>query len=629
MIDIDLDFPLPAPWVDASFQTSYMGEINFLVGPNGSGKSQFARSLHNRLVQLQMHPRLLGTDRLAGMEQIDAFTSFRHNPFSDGFAKGEFQYIKEAGELGAGIDSIVLLGERMDLLIQVEATLSHLFNREVILEWDSGRLVPKARRRGDNAIYRLDREECHGIKELLVLLTHLYDNQNQVLIVDEPELNLHPQYQAFFLQEARKVAGDPTTGGNKKALFLVTHSPFVLDLRSVEDMGSIISFDLEYSVPRQVHGLDISCSGSFVRRLNAHHKQLFFSDNPVFVEGIHDAWIVQGMMESLGVSISGAGSCVIDANGVEDANQYFKLCQGLGKNPHFLYDLDALFIGTLNRCINDDESIQSFLINAGLGNDFGKYYGALAHKITVLVDKLLLGSFTPKLTGLKSFFESLGSRSQWQKEQHAEARVALITAISRYRDEIIALTSQVEVNDIEAHLSKILAALQEKNIHVLPGGSLERYLPLFDGAEFDPTPEQKRDAVLAELDAMTNITSEGELASRYTDLYNAVRNFPSKSSVNLDLVLSRRLATYIHNLQQTVVDYPDWNLHQVQERMKVSLSEYTEVFSIQNFERPLGNKFQATIVVADLLNQGPKSVIVTDQTNAGMGGFEIKSAALE
>ena len=206
MIDIDLDFPLPVPWVDASFQTSYMGEINFLVGPNGSGKSQFARSLHNRLVQLQMHPRLLGTDRLAGMEQIDAFTSFRHNPFSDGFAKGEFQYIKEAGELGAGIDSIVLLGERMDLLIQVEATLSHLFNREVILEWDSGRLVPKARRRGDNAIYRLDREECHGIKELLVLLTNLYDNQNQVLIVDEPELNLHPQYQAFFLQEARKVS---------------------------------------------------------------------------------------------------------------------------------------------------------------------------------------------------------------------------------------------------------------------------------------------------------------------------------------------------------------------------------------------------------------------------------------
>ena len=34
--------------------------------------------------------------------------------------------------------------------------------------------------------------------------------------------------------------------------------------------------------------------------MNAHHKQLFFSDSPVFVEGIFDAWIVQGLMESSG-----------------------------------------------------------------------------------------------------------------------------------------------------------------------------------------------------------------------------------------------------------------------------------------------------------------------------------------
>lgn len=115
----------------------------------------------------------------------------------------------------------MLLAERMDLRIQVEATISHLFDREVILdEWDSGRLIPQARRRGGDTRYRLDREECHGIKELLVLLTHLYSDEHQCLIVDEPELNLHPQYQSFFMQEARKLAGNPSTGVNKKVLFL-------------------------------------------------------------------------------------------------------------------------------------------------------------------------------------------------------------------------------------------------------------------------------------------------------------------------------------------------------------------------------------------------------------------------
>ena len=257
MINIDLSFQLPPPWDAASFQTSNIGEINFLVGPNGSGKSQFAQTLHDELQRQGLRPRLLGTDRLTGMERTHAFASIVHDPFSEGLDKNVFRYLKEAGALGAGIDAIVLLGERMDLLIQVEGTLSHLFDREIILDWDSGRLVPKARRRGDNALYRLDREECHGIKELLVLLTHLYDDRTPILIIDEPELNLHPQYQAFFLEEVRKVAGNPRTDANKKALFLVTHSPFILDLQSLDDMRSIISFDLEYTTPRQVYGLHI------------------------------------------------------------------------------------------------------------------------------------------------------------------------------------------------------------------------------------------------------------------------------------------------------------------------------------------------------------------------------------
>ena len=187
----------------------------------------------------------------------------------------------------------------------------------------------------------------------------------------------------------------------------------------------------------------------------------------------------------------------------------------------------------------------------------------------------------------------------------------------------------MEVQDIEAHLSRVLAALQEKNIHVLPGGTLERYLPLFAGAEFDPTADQKRDAVLAELDVMSNITSEEELSARYTDLYNSVQRFPSKSSVDLDVVLRRRLASYVRGFQQTVVQYPDWDHEQVQDRMNSTLPEYADVFSIQHFEHQSEKKFQATILITDLLNQGSKIVHISDQTNAGMGEFAIKSADIE
>lgn len=629
MIEFDLNFELPAPWTEKVFHTNQIGEINFLVGPNGSGKSQFARRLYNALTQLGQPLRLLGTERLTGMEQVNPFQNIRSPMFGDGLGKDLFESLKQAGSLGAGIDAIVLLEERMDLRIQVEATLGHLFNREIILEWDSGRLVPKVRRKGEDVLYRIDREECHGIKELLVLLTHLYDDKHRFLIIDEPELNLHPQYQAFFMQEARKATRNPESGESKKVIFLVTHSPFVLDLRSKDDLDSVISFDLEYSVPKQVATLDVSCSDAFVRRLNANHKQLFFSDNPVFVEGIFDAWIVQAIIETLGASLSGAGSCVIDANGVDQVNQYLKLCQGLRKNAHFLYDLDALFIGTLRRSINDDESIQSFLVTAGLGNDFGKYCGDLEKKITGLIDQCFLGPLASELAGLQAFLDELGPRCQWQKEQNAKARVAFITAIGRHRQQIISKSSETSVRDVSAHLTKILAALREKNIHVLPGGALENYLPSFNGSEFDPTPEEKRNAVLAELETITSIKTEEDLASRYGHLFEVVRGFPSKDTVNVDVVLHKRLATYIHGLQQLVVEYPDWDEERVRQRLYTDFPEYTDVFTVPKFEKQPGNKFQATILVANLLSQGSKHVEISDQTNAGMGHFVIKPAVDE
>ena len=208
MIKEQIVIDLPPPWSQGRFETEMVGPINYLVGPNGSGKTRFATKLLSQLRQsAELGARLLGTDRL--MEMAKPGNTYWGDNLESGYAKDQFQEFRKAGEEGSGIDTILLLEERMDLRIRIEATLSHLFGRDVTLEWDSGNLVPRAVRREGGGSYRLDREECHGIKELFVLLTHLYDNQHDYLIIDEPELNLHPQYQAFFMQEVRKVAGKP------------------------------------------------------------------------------------------------------------------------------------------------------------------------------------------------------------------------------------------------------------------------------------------------------------------------------------------------------------------------------------------------------------------------------------
>ena len=628
LIDRQLKFQLPHPWNDQVFETKKIGAINFLVGPNGSGKSQFAKVLLDHMRSQGWDTRFLGTDRLNEMTRSPAIERYFGGHFIEGFDKSQFEYLKmAAGADGSGIDTIVLLEERMDLRIQIEAILSHLFDREIMLEWDSGRLIPKAMLRGHNQSYRLDRDECHGIKELLVMLTHLYDDQKQYLIIDEPELNLHPQYQSFFMQEVRKIAGDPSTDGAKKIVFLVTHSPFILDFRSEEDLRGVISFDLEYSVPKQVHNLlpgNIP-PPSFMGRLNGHHKQFFFSDAPIFVEGIRDARIVEAMMEARGVSVAGAGSCIIDAGGSGEVSHYLELCKGLGKEAHFLYDLDSLFRGHLRSRIKSDESIRLLMAKAGHGKDLDTYCGSLDRKLTEVIDRILTHTVPSNLETLVKYLQSFGpNRSDWDRQNLRRARTAVVTAISRYRQEMISVLSEEEVSDIEGRVEAIVTVLKERSIHLLPGGTLERYLPSYRGGEYAPTEDAKQQAMDDEIQVLSKPTTEAELAARYEDLYEAVCSMPSKTEVDVEPILRKYLSNYIHELQQTVINNPDWQLSQIQARLNTSLPAVTTVFSIQKFERFDGNRFEALVDIAEMLGQHKRVVRVSERTNAGMDDFQIE-----
>lgn len=626
MINKALSFDLPIPWKQKKFETSQIGTINFLVGPNGSGKSKFAEALRSHLG----NARMLGTDRLSGMEQTNALRSLFGDHFASGLAKNHFSHYKNAGQQGSGIDTIVLLEERMDLRIQVEATLSHLFNRKIILEWDSGNLVARAVLGETGDSYRLDRDECHGIKELLVLLTHLYNDEHPYLIIDEPELNLHPQYQAFFMQEVRKVAGDPSADKKKKVVFLVTHSPFIIDFRSIEDVKSVISFNLNHSIPNHILDLDPAATArlsTLVPRLNVHHKQLFFSDNPIFVEGILDAQLVGTMQEARGVSVAGAGSCIIDAGGCEEVNRYLDLCIAFGKSAHFLYDLDSLFGGNLRACVKDDGSVQSFLVTAGVGSDFSKYCGELDRKLTAVIDRLIAVNPVPQLlTRLVEFLTKLGPRAQWNGKGWSKARVSVMTAISRNRSAVIAAISQTDIEEIEGRLKQIVIALKQINVILLPGGRLERYLPKYAGDHYELTDDAKRKAVGEEIEEMAKAMTATELATRYGELYQAVCALPSKVSVDVERVLRDYLSHYIHDLQAAVVSNPTWRLDQVQAQLNTIQRATIKVFSVQELNRGPHKEFSAVVAIAEMLGQKQRLVRVNHQTNAGMGEFKIDFA---
>ncbi|MDE0226803.1 MAG: AAA family ATPase [Gammaproteobacteria bacterium] len=627
MIEEAIKFVLPQPWAGEMFEIDEVGSVNYLVGPNGSGKSRFAIGLLGQLQNRGRGARLLGTDRLREMADPGRAGRYWGDNFEGGYAKSLFDQLRAAGAEGSGIDTVLLLEDRMDLRIRIEGTLGHLFGRDVELEWDSGNLVPKAVRRETGQSYRLDRDECHGIKELFVLLTHLYDHEHGYLIIDEPELNLHPQYQAFFMQEVRKVAGNPAEDANRKVVFLITHSPFILDLRRMDDLKSVISFDLGYSVPRQVgrHSPEVSSAVASSGRLNAHHKQLFFSDNPVFVEGHHDAMMVEALMEARGASAAAAGSCVIDCGGVGEVNHYLELCRSLGKDAHFVYDLDSMFHGRLRRCLSRDDHVGGLLAAAGVGPDFAKYLGHLDQRLTDMIDSLVAESLGGPLAGLERLFLEFGkgTRAQWAQDRLAKARAVVMTAIDRYRDEVVAVAGRSAVEDIEGRWQLVLKTLAEKNIHVLSGGPIERYLPSFGGDLFDPTAEAKRNAVENELEELQRIQEcatslrEAALASRYGGLYDVVDRLPAKTEVDFDGTLRTHLSDYVHDLQKTIKANPEWTVQRIDAQMRGRPLAKSGVVSLDELQIAADGRFEARLVLSELLGRGPRTLVVDSDTTIG------------
>lgn len=588
MFQKEVKFNLPKPWKNEEFRREQIGFVNFLVGPNGSGKSQFAEQLKNYFNGGNLKCRVLSADRLTGFgfstkANIHSYSGWNlvasQSAFDLGYDKSQFLGFKQGAEnLDTGADAFILLEEKLDLKIRIEAILSQILNRDLRLEWEDGKLVPKVY----NSLQQLEYEvkkESHGIKELLILLTHLYDTAHNVLIIDEPELNLHPQYQAFLLEHIRKVSGDPEQG--RKLIFLITHSPFMLDFKTVDDLKSVICFHSDFSLPSFINALlpfEEAKLQLIIPQLNVHHKQMFFADNPIFVEGIFDAQFIKSLQAKRNVSIEGSGSSIIDVNGNAQLLSYYLLSQKLGKTSYFLYDLDSLFFHSELR-INAEgrNEVSDFIIKLGIGTSFKDSWGNLIKTI----DKI-----KPKLKSVDCAYKDYISSLEEPSDVNKRESYALLVYLIHYESEAKQnLASESSLVDLCIHQLKIVIdALEEINVFILRNGALENYYLSYSGNKFKINDEQKRDCLNKEIEFI-NQNSLSALRSRYGSLYETIKKLPSSKVINYLQVIE-------HNLQQLIFDI----------QRGISTAKITQEAHVSSY---LGNKWHPYARILEVIDLNP------------------------
>lgn len=543
-MNIPVTVTIPDLWGPTSFSKSEWGFTNFLVGANGTGKTRFASHLKAALLSAGLKPRYLSAERLAGLEKENVMGY--GGAFSEGFNIRNYSHYKDkSAEQGLAADAFVILKEKINVRIRIEAFLSSIFGRRIRFAEEGGFLRPKLQRVSGGEEYAMKEQECHGLKELITLLAFIYDNEFSALIIDEPELHLHPQFQTFLLAEIRKLEGDPRTDPNAKVFFLITHSPYLLDFRTIDDLRQCIIFHRDLP-PTFVNALQAPDEYSLKRllpRLNTHHKQFVFATRPIFVEGYTDQQLFTLIQERRCRLLGATGACFIDVNGKDEQDFFFRLCRHLQIDAQFISDLDVITRGGFRNSIASDPRCKKSAIEQGIGTDFMDGI----RELHIRVDEVIRAIERATSPNLSSIQIVLQSASETETKRYR----VLIAVIHQRQSLIEELPDKLaEIDYIAAKTLRLAKAAREAGVFVLPKGTLENHLPGYEGSIFQVPDRAKAVTFEMERDFLLSSADQRAIEVRYESLIEILDQASGSCTVDLRKHLSYTIGDFIGNVQR-------------------------------------------------------------------------------
>lgn len=147
-----------------------------------------------------------------------------------------------------------------------------------------------------------------GLLSLFFIIDALYDSQpNNIIIVDEPELSLHPSLQKMLANLFADYAKD-------RQIILATHSPHFIDwqwilneakiIRVIRESKGITVYQLSSKIIKKIKGLISNLNNPHILGLDA--RSIFFlEDNVILVEGQEDVVFYKLFEDKLDISLNG------------------------------------------------------------------------------------------------------------------------------------------------------------------------------------------------------------------------------------------------------------------------------------------------------------------------------------
>lgn len=282
-----------------------------------------------------------------------------------------------------------------------------------------------------------------GERELLTYLFAIFalNVRDAIIIVDEPELHLHPKWQKTLLQLFIRLA---QSTGNQ--FLLATHSPTFVSPESIQFVSRVFSHQQRSHIlrlnttilPEAKHLLNIVNS--------QNNERLFFADEVVLVEGLSDRIFFEAVLDQHGRSSSSRSILeVISVGGKGFFEAYTKVLRACEMRYSIISDLDYI------------EQVGSHEIKALFQIDTKEIKTDVIENIKSLDGDALVEAI-----------ENALSNGDWK---HATQVWSYIKARRRK------LRNDLNKDDA-AKLDEFLMSKRTEHIYILCRGALENYLPV-------------------------------------------------------------------------------------------------------------------------------------------------------
>ena len=204
-----------------------------------------------------------------------------------------------------------------------------------------------------------------GEKEILNFLLGIfaYNIKNGLIIVDEPEVHLHPKWQSLLLDLFFDLAEL-----TQNQFIFTTHSPIFINQRTISKIVRVYKSSGKSTIKKILKG-NFDETKDLLHIINSHNNEkIFFADKVILVEGITDRIFWEQLINIYKKAENSEIIEVLEVHGKINLQKYRNFLEKIELDNYIIADLDYILqIGSeelKKMCIVDYSKIDREVINA-------------------------------------------------------------------------------------------------------------------------------------------------------------------------------------------------------------------------------------------------------------------------